>query len=114
LGIGGKWWLELRWLERVGDRVSPKARVLPCRSRMVHDTRSLLFLPLLLEDGFESLLVWTIIRAMVIIFLVENTIQFSFLIVASAPAATPASASASPASAASPLIGVWWTRLVRD
>jgi hypothetical protein len=47
---------------------------------------------------------------------VENTIPFSFLIVASAPAATPtsASASASPTLAASPLIGVWWTMRFRD
>jgi hypothetical protein len=50
----------------------------------------------------------------VIIFLVENTIPFSFLIVASAPASTPTSTSASPAPAASPLIGVRWTRRVRD
>jgi hypothetical protein len=69
---------------------------------MVHGARSLLFLPLLLEDGFESFLVWTIIRVVVIVFLVENTIPFSFLIVASAPAATPASAAASPASAPPP------------
>jgi hypothetical protein len=110
LGIGGKWWLELRSLERVGERVPPKARVLPCRSIVVYSTRSLLLLPLLLEDGFESFLVWTIILVVVIVFLVENTIPFSFLVVASAPA----SASASPAPVASPLIGVWWTRWVRD
>jgi hypothetical protein len=77
---------------------------------MVYGARSLLFLPLLLEDGFKSFLVWTIIRAMVIVFLMENAIPFSFLMVASAPA----SAAASPASAASPLIRVWWTRRVRD
>jgi hypothetical protein len=50
----------------------------------------------------------------VIVFLVENTIPFSFLIVASAHATTSASATASPAPAASPLIGVRWTRRVRD
>jgi hypothetical protein len=33
---------------------------------------------------------------------------------ASAPAATPASAVASPACAASPITGVWWTRRVGD
>jgi hypothetical protein len=44
----------------------------------------------------------------------ENAIPLSFLMVASAPAATPASATTSPASAASPLIRVWWTRRVRD
>jgi hypothetical protein len=107
-------WLELRWLERISERVFPKARVLPRRSRMVYGARSLLFLPLLLEDGLKSFLVWTVSRATVIVFLMENAIPFSFLMVASAPASTPASAVASPASAASPLIRVWWTRQVRD
>jgi hypothetical protein len=51
---------------------------------------------------------------MVIVFLMENAIPLSFLMMASAPAVTPASAAASPASAASPLIRVWWTRRVRD
>jgi hypothetical protein len=51
---------------------------------------------------------------MVIVFLMENEIPLSFLMVASAPAATPASTTASPAFAASPLIRVWWTRWVRD
>jgi hypothetical protein len=77
LGISGRRWLELRWLKRISERVSPKARVLPRRSRMVYGASSLLFLPLLLEDGLESFLVWTIIRAMVIVFLMENAIPFS-------------------------------------
>jgi hypothetical protein len=81
---------------------------------MVYDASSLLFLPLLLEDGLESFLVWTVIRAMVIVFLMENAVPFSFLMVASAPVVTFASAATSPASAASPLIQVWWTRRVRD
>jgi hypothetical protein len=34
---------------------------LPCRSRVVYDTRSLLFLSFLLKDGFESFLVWAVI-----------------------------------------------------
>jgi hypothetical protein len=51
---------------------------------------------------------------MVIVFLMENAVPFSFLMVASAPAATSASTAASSASAASPLIRVWWTRRVRD
>jgi hypothetical protein len=51
---------------------------------------------------------------MVIVFLMENAVPFSFFMVASTPAATSASATASPASAASPLIQVWWTRRVRD
>jgi hypothetical protein len=81
---------------------------------MVYGSSSVLFLPLLLEDGFESFFVWTVIRAMVIVFLMENAIAFYFLMVASASAATSASAAASPTSAASPLIRVWWTRRVRD
>jgi hypothetical protein len=89
LGIIGRWWLELRWLEKVCERVSPKARVLPRLGRVVYSTCPLLFRSFLLKNGFKSLLVWTIIRAMVIVFLVENTIPLSFLIVASAPASTP-------------------------
>jgi hypothetical protein len=54
-------WLELGWLEWVCERVSTKTRVLPGRSRVVYGTRSLLFLPLLLEDSLESFLVWAII-----------------------------------------------------
>jgi hypothetical protein len=54
-------WLELRWLEWVCERVSPKTRILPGQSRVVYGTRSLLFLPLLLEDSLESFLVWAII-----------------------------------------------------
>jgi hypothetical protein len=66
LGITGMWWLELGWLElgwleRVCERVSTKARVLPGRSRVVYVTRSLLFLPLLFEDSLESFLVWAVI-----------------------------------------------------
>jgi hypothetical protein len=57
LGIIGRWWLELVWLEWVCERVSPKTRILPGRSRVVYGTRSLLFLPLLLEDSLESFLV---------------------------------------------------------
>jgi hypothetical protein len=57
LGIIGRWWLELRWRERVGERVSPKARILPCRSRVVYSTRSLLLLSFLLKNGFESFLI---------------------------------------------------------
>jgi hypothetical protein len=51
----------LRWLEWVCERVSPKTRILLGRSRVVYGTRSLLFLPLLLEDSLESFLVWAII-----------------------------------------------------
>jgi hypothetical protein len=47
----------LRWLERVCERVSPKTRIFPHRSRVVYDTRSLLFLSFLLKDCFESFLV---------------------------------------------------------
>jgi hypothetical protein len=54
-------WLELRWLERVCERVSTKTRVLPGRSRVVYGTRYLLFLPLLLKDSLESFLVWAVI-----------------------------------------------------
>jgi hypothetical protein len=61
LGIIGRWWLELGWLERVCERVSPKARILPRRSRVVYGTCSLLFLSFLLKNGFKSLLVWTVI-----------------------------------------------------
>jgi hypothetical protein len=114
LRVGGKRWLELRWLERISERGSPKVRVLPRRSRVVYGARSLLFLPLLLEDGLKSFLVWAIIRTMAIVFLMENAIPLSFLMLASAPAVTPASAAASPASAASPLTVVWWTRWVGD
>jgi hypothetical protein len=53
--------LELRWLERVSERVSPKARVLPSRSGMVYGAGPLLLLPLFLENGLESFLVWAVI-----------------------------------------------------
>jgi hypothetical protein len=61
LGIIGRWWLELRWLERVCERVSPKTRILPRQGRVVYNTRSLLFLSFLLKDGFKYFLVWAII-----------------------------------------------------
>jgi hypothetical protein len=61
LGIVGMRWLELGWLEWVCEGVSPKTRILPSWSRVVYGTRSLLFLPLLLEDSLESFLVWAII-----------------------------------------------------
>jgi hypothetical protein len=51
---------------------------------------------------------------MVIVFLVENAIPFSFLVVASASGSTPTPASASSAPAASPLIGMRGTRRARD
>jgi hypothetical protein len=54
-------WLELRWMERVCERVSPKTRILPRRGRVVYGTRSLLFLSFLLKDCFESFLIWAII-----------------------------------------------------
>jgi hypothetical protein len=50
-------WLEFRWLKRVSERVSPKARVLPRRSRVIYGTSSLIFLPLLFKDGLKSFLV---------------------------------------------------------
>jgi hypothetical protein len=61
LGIVGMRWLELGWLEWVCEGVSPKTRILPSWNRVVYGTRSLLFLPLLLEDSLESFLVWAII-----------------------------------------------------
>jgi hypothetical protein len=54
-------WLELRWLERISERVLPKVKALPRRSRVVYGPRSLLFLPFLLEDGLKSFLVWAIV-----------------------------------------------------
>jgi hypothetical protein len=42
LSIGWDRWLELRWLERVSERVSPKAGVLPHWSGMVHGAGPLL------------------------------------------------------------------------
>jgi hypothetical protein len=63
--IGMRWlelgWLELGWLEWVCEGVSPKTRILPSWSGVVYGTRSLLFLPLLLEDSLESYLDWAII-----------------------------------------------------
>jgi uncharacterized membrane protein len=107
LRIGRGRWLELRWLERVSERVSPKAGVLPSQSRVVYGTSSLLLLPFLFKDGLESFLVWTIIRTMIVVLLMEDAIPFSFLMMASAPAATSASAAA-------PLTLMWWTRRARD
>jgi hypothetical protein len=54
-------WLELGWLEWVCEGVSPKTRILPSWSKVVYDTHSLLFLPLLLEDSLESFFVWAIV-----------------------------------------------------
>jgi hypothetical protein len=51
---------------------------------------------------------------MIIILLVEDAIPFSFLMMASAPATTPASAAAPSAPTVTPLIGMWWTRQARD
>jgi hypothetical protein len=42
LSIGWDRWLELRWLERVSERVSPKTGVLPSWSGMVYGTGPLL------------------------------------------------------------------------
>jgi hypothetical protein len=53
--------LELRWLERVSERVSPETRVLPSRSGMVYSTSPLLLLPFLFEDSLESFLVLAIV-----------------------------------------------------
>jgi hypothetical protein len=61
LSIGWDRWLELRWLKRVSERISSKIGVLPSRSRMVYGTSPLLLLPFLLEDSFESFLVWAIV-----------------------------------------------------
>jgi hypothetical protein len=52
--------LELRWLERVSERISSKTGILPSRSRMVYGASPLRLL-FLLEDSFESLLVWAIV-----------------------------------------------------
>jgi hypothetical protein len=54
-------WLELRWLERVCERVSPKTRILPRRGGVVYGICSLLFLSFLLKDCFESFLVRAIV-----------------------------------------------------
>jgi hypothetical protein len=51
---------------------------------------------------------------MIVVLPVEDAIPFSFLVMASAPAATTASVAAPSASVASPLISVWWTRQARD
>jgi hypothetical protein len=51
----------LRWLKRISERVSPKVRVLPRRSRVVYNARSLFFLPLLFEDGLKCFLVWAVV-----------------------------------------------------
>jgi hypothetical protein len=77
---------------------------------MVYGTSPLLLLLFLLKDSFKSFLVWAIVCTVIIVLLVKDTIPFSFLLMASAPAATSASASAPSASAAAPLIRVWWTR----
>jgi hypothetical protein len=110
LNIGWDRWLELRWLKRVSKSISSKIRVLQSRSGMVYGTSPLLLLLFLLKDSFKSFLVWAIVCTVIIVLLVKDTIPFSFLLMASAPAATSASASAPSASAAAPLIRVWWTR----
>jgi hypothetical protein len=46
-------WLELRCLERVRERVSPKAGVLPSWSGMVYGAGPLLLLPLFLENSLD-------------------------------------------------------------
>jgi hypothetical protein len=61
LSIGWDRWLELRWLERVSERVSPKAGVLPSWSGMVYGAGPLLLLPLFLKNSLESFLVWAVI-----------------------------------------------------
>jgi hypothetical protein len=81
---------------------------------VVYGTSSLLLLPFLFKDGLQSFLVWTIIRTMIIVLLVEDAIPFSFLMMASAPAATSASAAAPSASATAPLVQMWWTRRAGD
>jgi hypothetical protein len=95
-------WLELRWLERVSERISSKTGILPSRSGMVYGASPLPLLLFLLEDSFKSFLVCAIVWAVVIIFLVENEIPFSFLLMASAPAATSAFVAAPSASATAP------------
>jgi hypothetical protein len=81
---------------------------------VIYVTSSLLLLPFLFKDGLESFLVWAIIRAMIVVLLMEDVVPFSFLMMASAPAATSAPAAASSASATAPLIRMWWTRRARD
>jgi hypothetical protein len=61
LSIGWDRRLELRWLKRVSERISPKIGVLPSRSRMVYGTSPLLLLHFLLKDSLESFLVWAIV-----------------------------------------------------
>jgi hypothetical protein len=95
-------WLELRWLETVGERISSKTGILPSRSGMVYGASPLPLLLFLLEDSFKSFLVWAIVWVVIIVLLVEDAIPFSFLLMASAPAATSASAAAPSASAAAP------------
>jgi hypothetical protein len=48
LSIGLDGWLELRWMERINERISPKVRVLPSWSGMIYGAGHLLFLPLFL------------------------------------------------------------------
>jgi hypothetical protein len=61
LSIGWDRWLELRWLERVSERVSPKTGVLPSWSGMVYGTGPLLILPFFLKNSLKSFLVWAVI-----------------------------------------------------
>jgi hypothetical protein len=53
-------WLELQWLERVSKKISSKIGILPSRSEMVYGASPLPLL-FLLEDSFESFLVWAIV-----------------------------------------------------
>jgi hypothetical protein len=58
-----RWWLsvswngrlEMRWLERAGERVSSKIGILPSRSGMVYEIISL-FLLLFFEDSIKPFL----------------------------------------------------------
>jgi hypothetical protein len=61
LSIGLDRWLELRWLERVSERVSPIIGVLPGWSGMIYGTSPLLLLPFFFKNSLESFLVWAVI-----------------------------------------------------
>jgi hypothetical protein len=43
---------------------------------VVYGTSSLLFLSLFFKDGIKSFFVWTVIRAMVIVLLMEDAVPF--------------------------------------
>jgi hypothetical protein len=61
LSIGWDRWLELRWLERVSERVSPETGVLPSWGGIVYGIGPLLLLPFLLENSLKSFLVWAVV-----------------------------------------------------